>query len=78
MIINGEWVRLRRIAAQGNEFYGQQTSQTFESLSGTTQVEVEVKPGDRLGMEVLQVQGTIRVQQPGQQVEIPVVGDAGC
>lgn len=42
MIINGESVQLRRIAVSGNEFYGQQTSQTFESLSGATQVEVDV------------------------------------
>jgi len=79
MVLNEALVPLRRITAKGDEFYGQQTFQTFESLNGAIQVEVEVQLGDRLGMEVVQVQaGTIRVQQSGQEVKIPVVGDAGC
>jgi len=79
MVINGALVQLQRIAAKGDKFYGQQTFQTFESLNGATQVEVEVQLGERLGMEVVQVQaGTLRVQQSGQEVKIPVLGDAGC
>jgi hypothetical protein len=79
IVVDGELIQLRRTAASGNEFYGQQTSQTFESLDGSIQVDVEVKLGERLGQEVIRVQeGTLQVRQADQQIEIPVTGDAGC
>ncbi|GAB4234955.1 MAG: hypothetical protein Kow00121_62600 [Elainellaceae cyanobacterium] len=81
--INGEFVRFQRIAASGQEFYGQQTSQTFisENASGNRAVQLQVnvtlgQPGEIESVAI--DQGTIQVEQNGQTITVPVRGDAGC
>lgn len=79
MKLNGEVVRFRRTAASGNEFYGQQTSQTFVSQDGKTTVQVNVTLGQKGEIESVAIQnGTLRVEQGSASVELPVMGDAGC
>ncbi|WP_316435992.1 hypothetical protein [Leptolyngbya sp. NK1-12] len=78
MKINGEFVRFRRTAASGEEFYGQHTSQTFVSQDGSMQVQVDVTLGEPGEIESVAVDGIMRVQKGEHTVEIPVQGDAGC
>ncbi|UIE39045.1 hypothetical protein [Leptodesmis sichuanensis] len=79
MRINGQIVKFTRTAGTGDEFYGQQTSQTFRSEDGSTSVIVEVVRGAKQDVEVMAIdQGTIRVSKNGQEVTTPVVGNAGC
>lgn len=79
MKIDGEFVRFKRTAATGQEFYGQQTSQTFVSEDGTVQLQVDVTLGQPGEIESVAIeQGTIQVWQNGQTLEIAVRGDAGC
>ena len=79
MKLNGEVVRFRRTAASGNEFYGQQTSQTFVSPDGNTTVQANVTLGQTGEIESVAIQnGTLRVEQGSASVEVPVLGDAGC
>ncbi len=79
MKLNGEVVRFRRTAASGNEFYGQQTSQTFVSQDGNTTVQVNVTLGQAGEIESVAIQdGTLRVERGRASVEVPVLGDAGC
>ena len=78
MKLNGEFVRFRRTAATGQEFYGQQTSQAFVSQDETTQLQVEVTLGQPGEIESVAVTGNLEVQHNGHTVDIPVRGDAGC
>jgi hypothetical protein len=78
MKIGGKFVRFRRTAATGQEFYGQQTSQTFISQDETIQLQVDVKLGQPGEIESFVVEGTLRAQHNGQTVKIPVRGSAGC
>lgn len=79
MKINGKWVRLRRSDATGEDFYGQKTSQTFVSQDDTIQVQVDVNLGKPGEIESVAIdQGTLRVKQNEQVLEIPVRGGAGC
>jgi hypothetical protein len=79
MKLDGEVVRFRRTAASGDEFYGQQTLQTFVSQDGNTTVKVTVTLGQPGEIESVAIQdGTLRVEQGSATVELPVVGDAGC
>lgn len=79
MKINGETVRFRRTAASGDSFYGQFTSQTFGNEEKGITVNVDVTPGQRGETESVAIpSGTIKVEQGGNTVEVPVVGDAGC
>lgn len=79
MKLNGDVVRFRRTAASGNEFYGQQTSQTFVSQDGKTTVQVNVTLGQKGEIESVAIQsGTLRAEQGSARVEVPVMGDAGC
>ncbi len=79
MKLNGEVVRFRRTAASGNEFYGQQTSQTFVSHDGNITAQVNVTLGQAGEIESVAIQGgTLRVAQGSASVEVPVLGDAGC
>ena len=79
MKLNGEVVRFRRTAASGNEFYGQQTSQTFVSPDGNTTVQANVTLGQTGEIESVAIQGgTLRVGRGSASVEVPVLGDAGC
>ncbi len=78
MKLNGEFIRFRRIAASGNEFYGQQTSQTFASPDDAIQLHVDVTLGEPGEIESVAVEGTLQLQQNEGRMEIPVLGDAGC
>lgn len=78
MKLNGEFTRFRRVAALGDEFYGQQTSQTFVSPDDALQLRVDVTLGQPGEIESVSVEGTLQLQQNGETTEIPVLGDAGC
>ncbi|MBD2234567.1 hypothetical protein [Phormidium tenue] len=78
MKLNGEFIRFRRTAASGNEFYGQQTSQTFTSPDDAIKLHVDVTQGEPGEIESVSVTGTLQLQQNGETTEIPVLGDAGC
>ncbi len=78
MKLNGEFIRFRRIAASGDEFYGQQTSQTFASPDDAIQLQIDVALGEPGEIESVSVAGTLQLQQNGEMTEIPVLGDAGC
>ncbi|PSR14330.1 hypothetical protein C8255_24265 [filamentous cyanobacterium CCP3] len=78
MKINGEFVRFRRTAAAGEEFYGQQTSQTFVSQGDDMRLQVETTLGEPGEIESIAVEGTLQLQQNGDTLTIPVQGDAGC
>lgn len=79
MNLDGNLVRFNRSDASGAEFYGQRTSQTFVSRDRRLVVTVDVELGDPGEIESVGIRaGTIRVEQDGAVVEIPVIGDAGC
>ncbi|MBD2115008.1 MULTISPECIES: hypothetical protein [Cyanophyceae] len=78
MKLNGEFIRFRRIAASGDEFYGQQTLQTFASPDDAIKLQVNVALGEPGEIESVSVEGTLQLQQNGEMMEIPVLGDAGC
>ncbi|MEO1144722.1 MAG: hypothetical protein AAFY26_03865 [Cyanobacteria bacterium J06638_22] len=80
MKLNGEAVRFRRTAQSGEEFYGQYEEQTFQDTPGDITVEVSVEKGGVMGeIESVSIPGgTITVIMAGEEVTIPVVGDAGC
>lgn len=78
MKLNGEFIRFRRIAASGSEFYGQQTSQTFASSDNAIELQVNVTQGEPGEIESVSVAGTLQLQQNEEMAEIPVLGDVGC
>ncbi|PSN11558.1 hypothetical protein C7293_23775 [filamentous cyanobacterium CCT1] len=78
MKINGEFVRFQRTAAAGEEFYGQQTAQTFVSQDDDLQLQVDTTLGEPGEIESIAVEGTLQLQQNGDTLTIPVQGDAGC
>ncbi|MGB3310069.1 MAG: hypothetical protein WBG32_01295 [Nodosilinea sp.] len=79
MKINGEFVRFRRTAAAGADFYGQQTSQTFVSQDDEDiQLQVDTTLGQPGEIESIAIEGTLQLQQNGDTLTIPVRGDAGC
>ena len=79
MMFDDEFQRLDRTQATGEEFYGQQSEQRFESADGQTTVQVSVTLGELGEIESIGISdGTIAVETEGIVTEIPVVGDAGC
>ena len=78
MKLDGEFIRFRRITASGDEFYGQQTSQTFASPDNAIKLQIDVTLGEPGEIESVSVEGTLQLQQNGEMTEIPVLGDAGC
>lgn len=79
MMIDNEMIPFSRIDSSGEEFYGQQTSQTFRNEDGSITVDVEVDLGAPGEIESVEIdKGTIRVDNEGEQLVLPVVGDAGC
>lgn len=78
MKINGEFVRFQRTEAAGEEFYGQQTSQTFISQEDDIQLQVDTTLGQPGEIESVAVEGTLQLRQNGDTLAIPVQGDAGC
>jgi len=78
MKIEGEWVSLQRTASEGEEFYGQQTSQTFVNENLALIVETEVILGGQESEAIVFSEALLRVQRGDRQFEIAVEGDAGC
>ncbi|MEO1070530.1 MAG: hypothetical protein AAFW95_15690 [Cyanobacteria bacterium J06638_6] len=79
MKIDDSIVKFERIAGEGEEFYGQFSEQTFESLDGTLTAEVEAAvTSEGPDPEVVTVAGTITVISGEQEVTVAAVGDAGC
>ena len=79
MMFDGEFQTLDRTEASGEEFYGQQSEQTFETVDGQTTVRVSVTLGEPGEIESVGISdGTLTVETEGLATEIPVVGDAGC
>lgn len=79
MKINGEIIGFHRTAASGDSFYGQFTSQTFVNEEHGISVQVDVELGKQGEIESVSIPaGTIGVEMDGENLEIPVIGDAGC
>ncbi len=79
MVFDNGLTMLTRTAASGEEFYGQQTSQTFETEDGAIDVDVDVMLGEPGKIESVAIsEGTVTVEAEGQTKELSVVGDAGC
>ncbi len=79
MKLDGKLTRFRRTTGSGKEFYGQFSTQSFQSEDGATQVDVTVTPGDQAGAEVMKIDaGTLRLKRGNATKELSVKGDAGC
>ncbi|MGB3135191.1 MAG: hypothetical protein WBG38_05070 [Nodosilinea sp.] len=79
MKIDGIIVKFERVAGEGDEFYGQFSQQTFESLDGAVTAEVEaVITSEGPDPEVNAVEGTITVTSGDQEATVEAAGDAGC
>lgn len=80
MKIDGEIVRFEGLSAYPQERPGTQFYQTFESLEGEIQVGLEGRFAEqRADAEAIAIEdGVVRVEQAGQETEIPVVGVQGC
>lgn len=80
MKINEEIVRFEGLSDYPQEQLGSQFYITFESLEGEIQAELEGRFAEqRVDAEALPIEdGVVRVEQAGQEIEIPVVGVQGC
>lgn len=80
MKIDGEIVRFEGLSAYPQEQPGTQFYQTFESLEGEIQVGLEGRFAEqRADVEAIAIEdGIVRIEQAGQETEIPVVGVQGC
>jgi hypothetical protein len=79
MKLNSDVVKFQRTAGEGEEYYGQFNSQTFESLEGDWSADVTTEvTSEGPDPEVMGVEGTITVTGNGQEVTVEAVGDAGC
>lgn len=80
MKIDGEIVRFEGLSAYPQEQPGTQFYQTFESLEGDIQVGLEGRFAEqRADVEAIAIEdGIVRIEQAGQEIEIPVVGVQGC
>ncbi len=79
MIFDGKVNRLSRTAASGEEFYGQQTTQTFMTEDSAIVVKVTVELGTKGEIESISIpKGLLKIETQGQTASIPVAGDAGC
>ena len=79
MMFDDEFEKLDRTDASGEEFYGQQSQQTFETADGATTVRINVTLGEPGEIESVEISdGTLAVEAQGITTEIPVEGDAGC
>jgi hypothetical protein len=79
MQLDGQMIQFDRIQSSGQAFYGQQTSQAYRSVDGSTIVNVEVTPGEKGEIESVAIPtGTIRISKNGREMAIAVQGDAGC
>jgi hypothetical protein len=80
MKLNGKIVRFEGLSAYPQEQPGTQFYQTFESLEGEIQVGLEGRFAEQWAdVEAIAIEdGIVRVEQAGQEIEIPVVGVQGC
>ncbi|MBD2577348.1 hypothetical protein [Oscillatoria sp. FACHB-1406] len=79
MKIDGKLVKFQRIAASGEEFYGQTIAQTFQNEDKTLRVEVSVALGEKGEIESIAISSaTIRIERAGEVIELSPIGDAGC
>lgn len=79
MTLDSEIVGFNRTSASGQEFYGQQTSQTFVSEDGKVTLSVDVNLGKAGEIESINIpEGTITLKTQGKTKKIAVMGDAGC
>ena len=79
MKIDDQWVRLNLTDSKGEEFYGQNTSQTMVSEDGSLTVTTEVTLGELGEIESVAVSDAIlQVTRAGATTELRTAGDAGC
>lgn len=79
MSINGKIQKFTRIKGNGQQFYGQMTSQTFQNKTKKIIVEVDVVLGKKIDAEVMAIaKGTIRVKRNTDILSMAVRGSAGC
>ena len=77
--VAGQVMPLLRQEGTGAEFYGQFNTQTFVSADSDVIAVVEVETtATGPDPEVVDLAGTLVVEQAGQRVEQAVVGNAGC
>lgn len=79
MKINGSVVRFQRTNFNGEAFYGQYASQTFQNSEQGIQVSADVVLGEQGEIESVSIpEGMLRIEMNGAMQEFAVVGDAGC
>lgn len=79
MVFDSKMTKLNRTNSRGENFYGQQTEQTFITEDQKITVQVKITPGAEGEIESVNIpSGTITVITEGKTQELPVVGDAGC
>ena len=79
MVFNHKITNLSRTFAEGEDFYGQKTEQTFVSRDRAVTVRVNVKLGTEGEIESVNIpSGAISITTQGKTKEFSVVGDAGC
>ena len=79
MKIDGSVVRFQRTDFEGEAFYGQYLSQTFENSEQGIQVSADVVLGEQGEIESVSIsEGMLRIEMNGAEQEFAVVGDAGC
>lgn len=79
MKLDGTMTLFRKTSALGEEFYTQTTTQSFVSLDGSTQVEVNVTPGTQWEDPGMDIEGgQLRLESGGEVLTLPVEGEAGC
>ena len=79
MKIDGSMTPLIRTSGEGEEFYGQYTSQSFATTDPELSIQVNVTKGAATGTESLGVgDGRIAVISQGDRSVFAVIGDAGC
>ncbi len=79
MVFDSKMTKLNRTNSSGEDFYGQQTDQTFITEDNEITIQVKITPGAKGEIESVNIpSGTITVIKQGQTQELPVIGDAGC
>ena len=79
MVFDEKITTLSRTIAEGNDFYGQKTEQTFVTDNQAITIRVNVNLGTEGEIESVNIpSGTIIVATQGKTKEFSVIGDAGC
>ena len=70
---------MSRTVAEGKDFYGQKTEQTFVTGDQAIAIRVNVNLGTEGEIESVNIpSGTITVTTQGKTKEFSIMGDAGC